>query len=129
MLAEEDLLDVDPFDGLCVGSPASPVASASLPTGRWGLLRADVHPDGVALAGPDGLVFRAHGSTGRFRSVTLEPDALSLSLPASAALMTFEVTWPVRAATLDGVPVETSASGVWIAPEDAAGRRLRMQRG
>ena len=129
MLAEEDLLDVDPLDGLCVGSPAPPVASASLPTGRWGLLRADVHPDGVALAGPEGLVFRAHGSAGRFRSVTLEPDALSLSLPASVSQMTIEVTWPVRAATLDGVPVETSASGAVIAPAGVAGRRLRIERG
>jgi hypothetical protein len=65
---------------------------------------------------------------GRFRSVTLEPDALSMSLPASAAPMTIEVTWPVRAATLEGVPVETSASGAEIAPSAAAGRRLRIER-
>jgi putative isomerase len=129
MLAEEDLLDLDPFDGLCVGSPAPPLASASLPTGAWGLLRAEVHADGVALVGPGGLVFRARGSTGRFRSVTLGPDALSMSLPASAAPMTIEVTWPVRAATLEGVPVETSASGAEIAPSAAAGRRLRIERG
>ena len=128
MLAEMDLLDLDPFDGLCVGSPAPPVASASLPTGAWGLLRADAHPDGVALAGPDGLVFRSHGSAGRFRSVRLEPDALSLSLPASAAPMTIEVPWPVRASTLDGVPVETRASGAVVAPPGAAGRTLRIER-
>jgi len=129
MLAEEDLLDLDPFDGLCVGSPAPPVTSASLPTGAWGLLRAEVQADGVTLAGPDGLVFRARGSVGRFRSVTLERDALSLSLPASAVPMTIEVTSPARAATLVGVPVETSASGVEIAPSAAAGRRLRIERG
>lgn len=129
MLAEEDLLDLDPFDGLCVGSPAPPVASASLPTGAWGLLRAEVLADGVALAGPDGLVFRARGSAGRFRSVTLERDTLSLSLPASAAPMTIEVPWPVRAATLEDVPVETWASGAVVPPSDAAGPTLRIERG
>ena len=128
MLADKDLLDLDPFDGLSVGSPAPPVASASLPTGAWGLLRAEVDTDGVALAGPDGLVFRAHGSTGRFRSVTHGPDALSLSLPASAAPGTIEVPWPVRAATLDGDPVEISASGA-VVPPGAAGRTLRIERG
>ena len=129
MLAEEDLLNLDPFDGLCAGSPAPPVTSASLPTRTWGLLRADVQADGVELAGPDGLVFRARGCAGRFRSVRLERDALSMSLPASAAPITIEVTWPVRTATLDGVPIETSASGVEIAPSAIAGRGLRIERG
>lgn len=129
MLAEADLLDLDPFDGLCIGTPASPVAAASLPTGAWGLLRADVHADGVALAAPDGLVFRAHGSTGRFRSVTPRPDTLSLSLPASATPIKIEVPWRIGTATLDGVPVGPEENRAVAAPPGAAGRTLRIERG
>jgi len=128
MLAEKDLLDLDPFDGLCVGSPSPPVTSASLPTGAWGLLRADVHDGGVALTGPDGLILRARGCTGRFRSVTHGSEGLSLSLPSSAAPMTIEVPWPVRAVALDGVPLVSSGSGAAVAA-GAAGRRLRIERG
>ena len=128
MLAEKDLLDLDPFDGLCVGSPSPPVTSSSLPTGAWGLLRAEVDGGGVVLTSPDGLVFRARGCTGRFRSVTHGSEGLSLSLPSSAAPMTIEVPWPVRAVALDGVPLVTSGSGAAVAA-GAAGRRLRIERG
>lgn len=130
MLAEADLLDLDPIDGLCVGSPAPPVAATTLPTGRWGLLRAEVHDDGVALAGPDGLVFRVRGSTGRFRSVTPGPDAIALSLPASADPLTVGVPWPVRAATLEGISIQTGAGGdAVVVPPGASGRTLRIERG
>ena len=129
MLAEADLLDLDPFDGLCVGSPVPPVTATTLPTGAWGPLRAHVLGNGVELAGLDGLVFRATGSTGRFRSVKPGPDLLSLSLPASAAPTTIEVPWPVIAARLDGVPIEAAESGVVVTPPGVAGRALRIERG
>ncbi|MBI3647503.1 MAG: hypothetical protein HY240_01885 [Actinobacteria bacterium] len=128
MLAEADLLDLDPLDGLCVGSPAPPVAATTLPTGAWGLLRAEVRGDWVALEGPRGLVFRARGSAGRFRSVTWSDRMLTLTLPATVAPVTIEVPWPVRDATVDGVTVETTASGV-VVPAGAAGRTLRVERG
>jgi len=127
MIAEKDLLDLDPFDGLCVGSPSPPAASASLPTGTWGLLRADVDEQSVTLNGPDGLVFRAVGCSGRFRSVTPGSDGLSLTLPIAVVPITFEVPWPVRAAELDGAPLATSDGGVSV-PPGAAGRRLRIER-
>jgi hypothetical protein len=60
--------------------------------------------------------------------VTLGPDALSMALPASTAPITIEVPWPVRAATLDGVAVETSARGAVVPLSRAAGRALRIER-
>jgi len=129
MLAEADLLDLDPFDGLCVGSPAPPVPSAPLPTGNWGLLRAEVEADGLTLTGPDGLVFRAHGSAGRFRSVTPASTALTLSLPASTSTVRIEVPWPVRMATVGGAAVEMSESTAAVVPPGAAGRTLVIERG
>lgn len=125
MLAEADLLDLDPFDGLCVGSPAPAVASTSLPTGSWGLLHAEVLPDGVALSGPEGPIFRARGSAGRFRSVAADRRGLSLIVPETAAPVTVEVPWPVGAATLDDVPLAADASGV-VVPPGLAGRALRV---
>ncbi len=129
MLAEADLLDMDPFDGICVGSPAPAVASATLPLAAMGVLQAQVHADGVELAGPDGPVFRAYGSTGRFRSVTSEPDALSLSLPAAATPITIAVPWAAGPVALDGVPIETVPGEQVSVPSGAMGRTLRIERG
>jgi putative isomerase len=129
MMADADLLDLDPFDGLCVGSPEPPVASATLPTGAWGLLRAEVRDDGVALTGPEGLIFRAEGTTGRFRSVTREVNELSLSLPASTAPITIELARPVGVATVDGVALEAGGANEVVTPPGVAGRLLRVERG
>lgn len=129
MLAEADLLDLDPMDGLCVGSPAPPVIAASLPAGAWGTLSATAGDRSVELAGPEGLVFRAAGTSGRFRAVTPAAGGLALVLPATDGSVTVEVPWPVRAATLDGAASNVTRSERTVTvPSGPAGRALRIER-
>ena len=129
MLAEADLLDLDPMDGLCVGSSAPPVTAASLSAGAWGTLSATVGDKSVELAGPEGLVFRAAGTSGRFRAVTLAADGLALALPATDRTVTVEVPWLVRTATLDGAASNmTWSEGTVTVPSGPAGRALRIRR-
>ncbi|MGE5226617.1 MAG: MGH1-like glycoside hydrolase domain-containing protein, partial [Planctomycetaceae bacterium] len=128
LLAEADLLDLDPIDGLCVGSPAPVVAETTLPTGAWGTLRAVAEPDGVSLHGADGPIFRARGARCRFRRVAPAEDALSLVLPATVQPIVFEVPWAVAGATLDGEALVPGADGTAV-PPGSAGRALRLLRG
>jgi putative isomerase len=129
MLAEADLLDLDPIDGLCVGSPAPPVISASLPAGTWGTLSATAGDGSVELAGPEGLVFRAAGTSGRFRAVMPAAGELSLALPATEGPVTVEVPWPVRAATLNGASSNVTWSERTVTlPPGPAGRALWIDR-
>ena len=128
MLAEKDLLDLDPFDGLCVGSPSLPPRRRRCRPGPGGFCAPTWLSDSVTLTGPEGLVFSAHGSSGRFRSVLPGSDDLSLSLPTASVPITFEVPWPVRAAELDGVPLAGSDRRIAV-PPGAAGRRLWIERG
>jgi acyl-CoA synthetase (AMP-forming)/AMP-acid ligase II len=124
LLAEADLLDLDPVDGLCVGSPAPVVPETTLPTRAWGPLRAVASSEGVALEGPDGPIFRATGEPCRFRRVDPSDDGLTLVLPATAQPVTIEVPWTVVGATLDDGAVAAGA-----VPPGPAGRVLRLVRG
>ncbi|MGZ4149324.1 MAG: MGH1-like glycoside hydrolase domain-containing protein [Actinomycetota bacterium] len=129
MLAEVDLLDLDPIDGLCVGSPASPVTSATLPAGAWGTLRAEIEPDGVSLIGPDGLVLRARGTAGRFRAVAPGAGGLSLTLPATLASIEIEVPWAVGTVTLDAGELATGPGDRRVlVPPGPNGRALSIAR-
>ncbi|HYT81516.1 MAG TPA: trehalase family glycosidase [Actinomycetota bacterium] len=134
MLADLEVLDLDPWDGLSFGCESSEQGSAELQT-RDGLYRVEVDRARTRLFLGGREVLSAD-LRGRFRKIRLDPDRLSMEIPPAPRGGEIEISARLDSAraTLDGHPQELEASRwptdktlVLRVPPSVEGRQLTVE--
>lgn len=132
MIAECELAEIDPIDGLCVGSPSSSGRTRLPVEGRF--LTVEVDDAGAEVCDAEGSLLVALGSRGVWRGLRLERGALAVRTPATTTGSVVRVPWPVAATSISGgetLAAGREADGSWSVPlpPGPGGRELRLERG
>jgi mannosylglycerate hydrolase MGH1-like protein len=122
-IAACELAEIDPSDGLCVGSPSSTGRTRVPVEGR--MLTVDVREDGVEVCGADGSRMVTLGARGVWRD--LRPgDELRVFAPETTGSARISVPWSPASASVDGLAMPVDGGAV-VVPPGPAGREVVLR--